>query len=226
MRCSRQACCVRVDIDAGELNEANGRWTVEFDADGAVGTAVPCHISVRPVNLVEREVSGYGILELQKPVSLLKQQLREPKVAMTESKISAQEQMMEVLQLQAQVQQMQQQQLQEKLQREYQELELLQQQHTLQMRQLTQRHEQETQDLEQLIQQQPPPVNLVEREVSGGRRSFCNAPLPLLACTGTHCVRIEACATCRLQPMMLLTRITSDLGPSSSAALPAIVLQP
>jgi len=27
------------------------------------------------------------------------------------------------------------------------------------------------------------PVNLVEREVSGGRMSFCNAPLPLRACT-------------------------------------------
>ena len=197
-----------------------------MDADGINGTAVPCQISVRPVNLVELEVSGGSMLELQKTVSLLKQQLREPKVAMTESKISAQEQMMEVLQLQAQVQQMQQQQLQEELQREQQELELLQQQHTLQMRQLTQRHEQETQDLEQLIQQQPPPVNLVEREVSGGRKSFCNAPLPPLACTGTHCVRTEAYATCRLQPMMLLTRTTSDLGPSSSAALPAIVLQP
>ena len=44
------------------LNEASGRWLVEVDADGVDGTAVPCQLSVRPVNLVEREVSGGRIL--------------------------------------------------------------------------------------------------------------------------------------------------------------------
>ena len=61
VRCSRQACCARVDIDAGVLNEGwwgSERWLVEVDADGVDGTAIPCQISVRPVNLVEREVSG------------------------------------------------------------------------------------------------------------------------------------------------------------------------
>ena len=68
MRCSRQACCARVDIDAGVLNEASGRWLVEVDAEGAIGTAVPCQISVRPVNLVEREVSGGRMLFCNAPL--------------------------------------------------------------------------------------------------------------------------------------------------------------
>ena len=110
-------CCDRVDIDAGVLNEASGRWLVEMDADGFDGAAVPCQISVRPVNLIEQEVSG-------------------------------------------------------------------------------------------------------------GCLSFCNAPLPPRACIGAHCARSEACVAFRLHPMILLTRTTSDLGLSSSAALLAIVLQP
>ena len=117
VRCSKQACCARADVDAGVLNEASGRWPVEVDADGANGAAVACQISVRPVNLVEREVSG-------------------------------------------------------------------------------------------------------------GCMSFCNAPLPPRACSGAHCARTKACVAFRLQPMILLTRTTSDLGPFSSVALPAIVLQP
>jgi len=62
VHCSRQACCARVNIDAGVLNEASGRWPVEVDADEAIGTAVPCQISVRPVNLVKQEVSGGRML--------------------------------------------------------------------------------------------------------------------------------------------------------------------
>jgi hypothetical protein len=62
VRCSRQAWCARVDTDAGVFNEASGRWPVEVDADEAIGTAVPCQFSVRPVNLVGREVSGGRML--------------------------------------------------------------------------------------------------------------------------------------------------------------------
>ena len=40
------------------MNEASGRWLVEVDADGADNTAVPFQLRVRPVNLVEQEVSG------------------------------------------------------------------------------------------------------------------------------------------------------------------------
>ena len=58
VRCSKQACCARVDLDAGELNEASGRWPVEVDAVGVNGAAVRFQIRVRAVNLVEREVSG------------------------------------------------------------------------------------------------------------------------------------------------------------------------
>ena len=70
MCCSRQASCARVDIDAGVLNEASGRWLVEVDADGVDGTAVPCQISVRPVNLVEREVRGGCMLFCNAPPPL------------------------------------------------------------------------------------------------------------------------------------------------------------
>jgi len=70
VRCSRQACCARVDIDAGVLNEASGRWLVEVDAEGAIGTAVPCQISVRPVNLVELEVSGGRMMCCNAPLPL------------------------------------------------------------------------------------------------------------------------------------------------------------
>ena len=58
VRCSWQACCDRVDIDAGVMNEASGRLLVEVDADGFDSTSVPFQLSVRPVNLVERKVSG------------------------------------------------------------------------------------------------------------------------------------------------------------------------
>jgi len=70
VRCSRQAYCARVDIDAGVLNEASERWLVEMDADGIDGTAVPCQISVRPVNLVEREVSCGRMLFCNAPLPL------------------------------------------------------------------------------------------------------------------------------------------------------------
>ena len=73
MRCCRQACCARVDIDAGVLNEASGRWLVEVDADEAIGTAVPCQLSVRPVNLVavysrmrSRNVHEKQMMELER----------------------------------------------------------------------------------------------------------------------------------------------------------------
>jgi hypothetical protein len=76
------------------LNEASGRWPVEVDADGAV----PCQLSVRSVNAVERELNGGCMsfcsettLKLQKDVSRLEQELRELEVAMTKSKLSAQE---------------------------------------------------------------------------------------------------------------------------------------
>ena len=68
MRWSRQACCARVDTDAGVLNEASGRWPVEVDANGTIGKAVPCQISVRPVNLVELEVSGGRMLFCSAPL--------------------------------------------------------------------------------------------------------------------------------------------------------------
>ena len=110
-------CCARVDIDAGVMEEASGRFLVKVDADGFDSTAVSFQFSVRPVNLVEREVSGR-------------------------------------------------------------------------------------------------------------RMSFCNAPLPPRTCSGAQCARTKACVACRLHPMMLLTRTTSDAGPSSSAALLAILLQP
>jgi hypothetical protein len=53
-----KACFAGLDIDAGVFNEASGRWPVEVDADGVNGTSVPCQIVVRPVNLLERKVSG------------------------------------------------------------------------------------------------------------------------------------------------------------------------
>ena len=70
VRCSKQACCARADVDAGVLNEASGRWPVEVDADGVDSTAIPGQISVRPVNLVELEVSGGRMMCCNAPLPL------------------------------------------------------------------------------------------------------------------------------------------------------------
>ena len=52
------------------MKEASGRGLVEVDADGVDSTAVPCQISVRPDNLVEREVSGSRMLLCNAPLLL------------------------------------------------------------------------------------------------------------------------------------------------------------
>ena len=55
-----QACRSVVDFYAGVFNEASGRWNVKLDADDVNRTAVLSHIAARPVNLIQREVSGRG----------------------------------------------------------------------------------------------------------------------------------------------------------------------
>ena len=56
-----QACRSVVDFYAGVFNEASGRWNVKLDADDVNRTAVLSHIAARPVNLIQREVSGRNL---------------------------------------------------------------------------------------------------------------------------------------------------------------------
>ncbi len=83
-----QACRAVVDFYAGVFNEASGRWNVKLDADDVNRTAVLSHIAARPVNLIQREVSGRGTLQAALHSTSATACARTPDCAHTEARVS------------------------------------------------------------------------------------------------------------------------------------------